>query len=131
MAVYYLTQHKRIRNKIKMKATMSNFAGTNSIFNKQINMISNNRNKVERIKVVQKCKNCLKHIEQTAMLADGVIQAKWDTISDMLVVEYNSAKTSLKIIELAIADAGHDTLNFKGRNNYYGLMPQCCQYSEQ
>ncbi len=114
-----------------MKATVSNFVESNSIFNKQINMISNNRNKVEKIKVGQKCENCLKHIEQTAMLVEGVIQAKWETISEMLVVEFNYSKTSLKIIELAIADAGHDTPNFTGRNNYYTLMPQCCQFNDQ
>ena len=79
----------------------------------------------------QKCENCTKHIVQTARLISGVIEAKWDTISGMLLVEYDPAKTSLKRIELAISEAGHDTPNFIGRNNYYTFIPKCCQLGEQ
>jgi copper chaperone CopZ len=113
-----------------METTKLNFATTGSVFNSHINMIANNKMKIEKIKVGQKCENCSKHIVKTAMKVEGVKHAEWDNSQEVLNVEYNSAKTSLKLIELAIADAGHDTPNFKGRNHYYSLMPQCCQSNE-
>jgi hypothetical protein len=86
---------------------------------------------MDKLKVGQKCDDCTKHIVQTTQLLNGVIQAKWDNISGMLLVEYNPDKISLKRIELAISEAGHDTPNFTGKNNYYSLMPQCCQFAEK
>jgi hypothetical protein len=108
----------------------TNFSIANSMLKLQMNMVQSSRNKIEKLKIRQKCENCGKHIEQTAKFVNGVQKANWDKISGMLVLEFNSSKTSLKIIELAIADAGHDTPNFKGRNNYYSLMPQCCQFND-
>lgn len=113
-----------------MKEQRMKTSAINSMLHMHLNLIENSKNSIGKLKIGQKCENCSTHILQTSQLVNGVIQAKWDTISEMLIVEYNSAKSSLKRIELAISEAGHDTPNFSGRNNYYSLMPQCCQYNE-
>ncbi len=113
-----------------MKTIKSEFEETNSMIKKQINMISQNSVMTAKIQVGRKCENCANHILQTALLVIGVIKAEWDIIADILIVEFDTSKTNSKIIELSIADAGHDTPNFKGKNNFYTLMPQCCEFNE-
>lgn len=114
-----------------MKTINPQSEDANSMLHKQINMIAHNSVMTAKIKVGQKCENCAKHILQTTLLILGVVHADWDVISDFLVVDFDASKTNSRIIELAIAEAGHDTLNFKGKNNFYTLMPQCCQFNQK
>ena len=83
------------------------------------------------IHVRQICNNCDKHIVKTAKSVDGVKKAEWNKNSNVLIVEYDAQKTSLKAIEFEIAKAGHDTPNHKGNIKYYSHIPKCCQYHEE
>jgi copper chaperone CopZ len=93
--------------------------------------IENAGNKIEKIKLRRKCNGCNNHIEYAANSVDGVNRVKWDELSEMLTVEYDAGKTSLKKIEWTIEEAGHDTPGFKAEIKFYTLMPQCCQYRER
>ena len=83
------------------------------------------------IHVRKTCNSCEKHIVSAAKSVEGVKKADWSKNSNVLVVEYDPQKTSLSKIECTIAEAGHDTPNYKGIIKYYNYMPKCCQYNEE
>jgi copper chaperone CopZ len=83
------------------------------------------------IHVRQRCSGCDKHIVKTAKSIEGVKNAKWNRDSNVLVVEFDAQKTSLRVIEMKIAEAGHDTPNHRGSIKYYSHIPKCCQYHEE
>jgi copper chaperone CopZ len=84
-----------------------------------------------KIQLTQRCSNCDRHIVKTAKLVDGVIKAKWNTNSNVLIVKFDDRKTSLKAIEWEIAEAGHDTPSYKGNIKFYSHIPKCCQYHDE
>lgn len=88
-------------------------------------------NRTGMIHVRQRCDNCEKHIVKVAQSVEGVLNAEWNKKSNVLIVEFDSQKTNLKKIELAIAEEGHDTPNYKGTIKYYAHIPACCQYHLQ
>ena len=88
-------------------------------------------NEIRKLKVKQSCNTCYKHIEKAALSVDGVLNARWGKKSGMLILKYKAGKTNLNTIERAIADAGHDTPNYKGKVEFYTDMPRCCRYREE
>lgn len=87
--------------------------------------------KTKKIEVKQLCGFCGKHIEKVAQSVNGVNLARWGNKSQMLIVKYDSRKTSLDDIELAIAKAGHDTPNHKRKVKFYTDMPECCKFRNE
>lgn len=88
-------------------------------------------NKIRKIKVNEKCDMCRKHIEKAVLSVHGVLNARWGIKSGKLILKYKDGKTNLNAIERVIADAGHDTPNYKGKMEFYTDMPQCCKYREE
>lgn len=84
--------------------------------------------KTEKFKVYGNCGMCESRIEKAAESVDGVSEVDWNKDTKIISVTYDESKTNLQKIELAIADAGHDTENFKAKDEVYNELPGCCQY---
>lgn len=85
-------------------------------------------NKTEKIKVKGNCGMCESRIEKTVKSLEGVSKADWNKESKMLEITFDEAKTNREKIEIAIANAGHDTPKHKATDEVYNKLPACCQY---
>ncbi|SDC38801.1 heavy-metal-associated domain-containing protein [Niabella drilacis] len=83
--------------------------------------------KTEKISVSGNCGMCKKTIEKAAKTA-GAKEAVWDIPTKELLVKYDAKKTSSNKIQNAVADAGYDTRDVKGRDAAYEKLHACCQY---
>lgn len=80
----------------------------------------------DTLAVAGNCETCQKRIEKAARSA-GAATAVWDINTHLLVVTYDTAKTSEQKIEQKIASAGHDTPRETAPESVYKRLPACCQ----
>ncbi len=85
-------------------------------------------NKVEKVKVYGNCDLCKSRIEKAAKAVEGVATANWDKKTKMMDLAYDDSKTDVHKVEMAIANAGHDTEMHKSTDEAYNKLPGCCQY---
>lgn len=83
--------------------------------------------RTEKIAVSGNCGMCKKTIEKAAKTA-GAREATWDIPSKTLAVKYNAKNTSSSKIQQAVAEAGYDTQEIKGRDAAYEKLHACCRY---
>ncbi len=81
----------------------------------------------ETIEVLGNCGMCESRITQAA-LGKGVKSAVWDKNTKQLQIIYDADKTSMEEIEKRIAEAGHDTPNFRADDETYERLHGCCMY---
>lgn len=84
--------------------------------------------KTEKIKVYGECGMCESRIEKTVNAMDGVSSADWDKETKMLEVIFNTTKTDLHKVHMAVAKVGHDTDMQKAKDEVYEKLPACCKY---
>jgi len=84
--------------------------------------------KTEKFEVKGNCGMCENRIETAAKSVEGVTAADWVQETKMLVVTLDSTKTSVHKVQVAIADAGHDTPMHKAKDEVYEKLPACCKY---
>ena len=84
--------------------------------------------KTEKFEVKGNCGMCETRIEKAAKSVDGVSIADWDQETKMLTVAFDSTKTSVNKVQMAIAEAGHDTPMHKAKDDVYDKLPDCCKY---
>jgi outer membrane receptor for ferrienterochelin and colicins len=77
--------------------------------------------------VAGNCGMCKKRIEKAASLS-GVESAIWNIENHQITIKYNSSKIKLTQIQKAIANAGHDTPNFRAPDDVYEKLHECCFY---
>lgn len=82
----------------------------------------------EKFKVSGNCGMCETRIEKAALAVDGVSVADWNKESKMIDVTFDSSKTDIHKVHMAIAKAGHDTQMHKAKDEVYNMLPGCCQY---
>lgn len=87
------------------------------------------QNVTKKFTVKGNCEMCEKRIETAAKAVDGVTLADWDKDTKIMEVTYDASKTSEDAVQLAIANAGHDTPMHKADPDVYNELPKCCQYS--
>ncbi len=85
-------------------------------------------NKTEKVKVFGNCDMCKSRIEKAAKTVDGVASANWDKETKMMDLAFDDSKTDMHKVEMAIANAGHDTEMHKATDEAYNKLPGCCQY---
>ncbi|HCY42135.1 MAG TPA: ATPase [Prolixibacteraceae bacterium] len=85
-------------------------------------------NKVEKVKVYGNCDQCKARIEKAAKAVDGVATANWNKETKMMDLAFDDSKTDVHKVEMAIANAGHDTEMHKATDEAYNKLPGCCQY---
>ena len=83
--------------------------------------------KTDSVKVWGNCEECKDKIEKAAKEA-GAADANWSDETYMLVVNYNSDKTTPIDIEKSVAAVGYDTQDVKATDAAYKKLPKCCQY---
>ena len=84
--------------------------------------------KTEKFKVYGNCGMCESRIEKAAKSVDGVSLADWDKETKMIKVSFDTEKTDVHKIHMAIAKVGHDTDMHKAEGVVYDELPGCCQY---
>lgn len=86
------------------------------------------QSKTEKFKVNGNCGMCESRIEKAAKSVEGVTTADWNKETKMIEVSFNSTKTDVHKIHMAIANAGHDTEMHKAKDEVYVKLPDCCKY---
>jgi len=82
----------------------------------------------EKFKVWGNCGMCNEIITTTAKSVDGVLSAKWSPEKKIMVVKFDSEKTTLDDIQKKIASVGYDTEKYKSKDEVYDKLHYCCQY---
>lgn len=77
------------------------------------------------------CSSCKKAIEKAAKSVAGVESATWDKKKKILTIQYDTAKTSLDLIEKAIIAIGYDTENMRAEDSVYDELHHCCKYDRK
>lgn len=85
-------------------------------------------NKVKNVKVYGNCDLCKARIEKAAKAVDGVATANWNKETKMMDLAFDDSKTDVHKVEMAIANAGHDTEMHRATDEAYNKLPGCCQY---
>ena len=75
------------------------------------------------------CGECKERIENAADIK-GVKICKWDEHTKIATITFDSKKTDITKIELAIAMAGHETAHHKADTKAYKGLPDCCKYEQ-
>ncbi len=86
--------------------------------------------KTDRIEVKGNSEDCKVHIEDAVKSVDGVTRADWDHEKQILEVDYDDSATDLDKIEIALAEAGHDTPNHVAEDDAYNQLPDGCKTRE-
>ena len=84
--------------------------------------------KTEKFKVYGNCGMCENRIEKAAKSIDGVTIADWNKETKMIEVAFDSTKTDVHKVHMAIANVGHDTEMHKAKDETYNSLPSCCKY---
>ena len=74
------------------------------------------------------CNECKKDIESAAVNVIGVSMAHWNSEKQELRVIFDDSITNLEDIEKAVAKAGHDTSDYKAKDEDFNKLPECCKY---
>jgi Cu(I)/Ag(I) efflux system membrane fusion protein len=77
------------------------------------------------------CEMCKQRIESAAKAVRGVISAEWDGDTQQLHLNFDTVKTSLPAIGIAIATAGHDAGQNKAPDGVYNALSECCKYKAE
>ncbi len=80
------------------------------------------------VTVAGNCDMCKERIENAALSVAGVESATWEAESQMLHLNFDAGKTNSAEIQQAVANAGHDTEDFKAPDEVYDELPGCCLY---
>ena len=83
------------------------------------------------VKVWGNCGMCKKTIEASIADMEGLSVGKWDVDKKVLHVEFDSTKTSLDKISLAVAGSGYDTEFHTAADDAYNGLHSCCQYDRK
>lgn len=84
----------------------------------------------EVFQVSGNCGMCEETIEG-ACKKDGVYKSSWDQTNKSLEVYFDPNKISLDSIQKSIAEAGYDNDKYRGNDEAYANLPECCQYDRK
>ncbi len=90
-------------------------------------LFAQNNINTEKFEVSGNCAMCKKRIE-TAGKDAGAKSIEWDSSTGIATVTYDSSKNSLDKIKQGIAEAGHDTKEFRAPDATYEELHECCLY---
>lgn len=74
------------------------------------------------------CTMCKKRIEKAVQTLPGVNSFEWNVKTKKAEVTFDHQQVSAKSVQQKIADAGHDTEDFKAPAASYNRLPACCKY---
>lgn len=82
------------------------------------------------VKVWGNCEHCEETIEKAGKI-NGVESADWDQKSKLLHLKMDSSITNKDAVLKSIAGAGYDNELYKGSDEAYANLPECCQYQRK
>lgn len=85
----------------------------------------------EKFKVLGNCKMCQIKIVEAANTVDGVKKAHWNINTQEMIVKFEAEQTSLKVIQMKIAEAGYDNDGFRADDEVYETLHYCCKYERK
>ena len=88
-------------------------------------------NETAQFQVWGNCGMCKKTIEKAAKGVSGVESAAWNVDTHQFNVVFDPAKTNVKQVHQAIAEAGYDTDMVRGNDTAYNNLHGCCQYERK
>lgn len=98
------------------------------LFISNAEVFSQNKKTAEiKIQTSAECDQCKKKIESNLVYEKGVKFCSLDVPSKVLVVKYNSEKTSPEKIKLALSKLGYDADEIKADSSAYSNLPACCK----
>lgn len=75
------------------------------------------------------CEMCQETIEKVARFnVEGVTFAYWIQNDQKLLVDFDSTKTNIDSISVALAKWGYDTERHIADTKTYNALPHCCRY---
>lgn len=86
--------------------------------------------KTESYKVYGNCSMCKKTIETTVKQNKDALGI-WNSKTQMLILTYDSTKTSADEILKRIANVGYDNEKYLSSNEVYNNLDACCQYNRK
>lgn len=104
--------------------------------NKQTSITAGTANETENrattstFKVWGNCEMCKKTIE-SSLKTEGITKADWNVDSKIITVTYDNSRITLEQIQKNIASVGYDNEKFKGDDDAYKNLPECCQYKRK
>ena len=81
--------------------------------------------------VLGECEMCKDRIQRATYKIKGVKYSSWSIPQNKLSIIYNSNKVSLNEIKKKIAEAGHDSEDFKATDEAYANLHSCCKYDRE
>ncbi|MCE2742188.1 MAG: cation transporter [Fluviicola sp.] len=81
-------------------------------------------------KVWGNCDMCKETIENS-LKVEGVQKADWNSDTKLMKISYETSKISLDQIEKNIASVGYDNVKYKGDDEAYSALHECCQYERK
>lgn len=87
-------------------------------------------NATANFKIWGNCEMCKETIE-SSLRVDGIKMADWNKDTKIMNVSFDSTKITLDQIEKNIAAVGYDTEKYRGDDNAYAGLPECCQYKRK
>ncbi len=76
------------------------------------------------------CEQCKATIDKAAQV-DGVEKANWNEDSKMLTVRLDTLSSSMDAVLKSIAAAGYDNELYRGSDEAYANLPECCHYERR
>ena len=89
-----------------------------------------NKIKIVNMKVAGVCSMCQKRIEKAAFIK-GVKSVHWNKDNQVLIVIFNTMKTSADQISSSVATSGHNTEYHEADQQAYERLPDCCRYKDE
>jgi copper chaperone CopZ len=93
-------------------------------------MVTTNGITTATFKVWGNCDMCKETIEHS-LKVEGINNAEWNVDSKMITVSFDSTKISMDQVYKNISQVGYDTEKYKGDDNAYASLPECCQYERR
>lgn len=90
-----------------------------------------NKNAKATIWVDGVCMMCKERIEKVCIKTKGVKMADWIVDTHELKLIFDERKTNLTTIQQNIAAVGHDTKEFKAKDEDYEKIDACCHYRDE
>lgn len=81
-------------------------------------------------KIWGNCEMCKETIEGS-LKVEGIKTADWNKDTKIMTVAFDSTKITLDQIEKNVANVGYDNEKYKGDDNAYSKLPECCQYQRK
>ncbi|MHA4807890.1 heavy-metal-associated domain-containing protein [Flavitalea flava] len=77
------------------------------------------------------CEMCKHRIENAINRLPGIWSSNWNVDTKTVLVKYDRSKINVQKIEQVVAAVGHDTHEFRAKDEVFAALPECCHYQRK